>query len=672
MPKNRPNRQFHKEDSITSQKQPSVAANEAIGVEKIFLSYLSKFKAQAILVSLIAFLFYFNTFSNENALDDTMVIVQNKFVLQGFAGIPDILANDGYDGYYTLVFKNTDPMAGGRYRPLSLVSFAVEQEFMGAVPENKLDSVMENPPEQSPQKIKLVNNMHTRHVFNVLWYMLCVVALLYFLRYVVFKNDPLAALVATIIFAIHPIHTEVVANVKSRDEIMSLLFTCLTFIFAFKYQEHKKKWLLGIALLCYLLAFLSKEYAITLVVLLPLSFYIFNKSTLKHSIMATLPYLGVALIYFLIRLKITGNAGDGYISNLYSEPYLLASGVETFATKIATSLNYLKLLIYPYPLSADYSYNSIPYKDFSHPLVWLSLIVHGSLIVLFFYFLRRRNVMAFAIGFYLLNLALVSNIFFEIGATMGERLIFQSSVGFAIAVAYLLVRGVEFIKTQQARNATLSGFMIVLILMCGYETMARNRDWKNNSTLYRHDVETAPNSYIVNNWVANDLVAKSKIEKDTAKQNELRREAIKYFQKSVSIYPGFSDAQNNLACAFFRNSVYDSAKGHFQLAVALNPKNTDALNNMTVLAGIFYDRKNYESAAELYKSVSKYSPKNAEATTDAGICYELIGKNDSAIYYLNKSISINPDSKKTYQNLALIYRSLGNSDSANKYEAKAR
>src|SRR6185312_7631254 len=144
-------------------------------------------------------------------------------------------------------------------------TFAIEQEFFGPVPVEKADSVVRQSVAYGvagPGQEKLVKNMHVRHFFNVMWYMLSVVVLLYFLRYIIFRNNPIMALVAAVIFTAHPIHTEVVANVKSRDEIMSLLFMCLTFIFAFKYEDDKKNpGHLVAALASYLLAFLSKEYA---------------------------------------------------------------------------------------------------------------------------------------------------------------------------------------------------------------------------------------------------------------------------------------------------------------------------------------------------------------------------------------------------------------------------
>jgi hypothetical protein len=262
---------------------------------KSFLSKLYDFKLQAIVVALLAFVIYFNSFQNEFAHDDGIVIVKNEYVLEGFAGIPNIFSKDAYDSYYRQL-NTTNQLKGGRFRPLSIVTFAIEQEFFGAVPVEKADSVVRQSVAYGvagPGQEKLVRNMHVRHFFNVLWYMLSVVVLLYFLRYIIFKNNPLMAFVAAIIFTAHPIHTEVVANVKSRDEIMSLLFMCLTFIFAFKYEDDKKNpGHLVAALASYLLAFLSKEYAITILGLLPLSLYIFRNYSIAKSITSHAPIPG--------------------------------------------------------------------------------------------------------------------------------------------------------------------------------------------------------------------------------------------------------------------------------------------------------------------------------------------------------------------------------------------
>ena len=381
------------------------------------------FKVQAVIISLLAFIFYFNTFFNEYAHDDGIVILKNEYVQEGFAGIPNILTKDAYDSYYRQL-NTINQLNGGRYRPLSIVTFAIEQQFLGPVSQSRIDSVLKQNIAygiHGDQQAKVIRDMHVRHVFNVLWYILSLIALLYFFRYIVFKNDPIIAFIAALIFTIHPIHTEVVANVKSRDEIMSLLFMCTTFIYTFKYYEHKKKSMLVAALVSYFLAFLSKEYAITLVALLPLSLYLFNGFSIKKSILAFLPFLLVIGVYILLRFNIVAPMGENSDSEVLNNPYYFASATEKLATEIATCLNYIRLLIFPHPLSADYSYNSIPYVDFSNLKVWLSILVYGAMVVAMFVLFpfRKANtslqskpyryhaILCFAIAFYLFHFLLV-------------------------------------------------------------------------------------------------------------------------------------------------------------------------------------------------------------------------------------------------------------------------
>src|SRR5207253_3247369 len=120
-----------------------------------------------------------------------------------------------------------------------------------------------------------------------------------------------------------------------------------------------------------------------------------------------------------------------------NNPYMFATNPERWATKIAILARYLTLLFYPHPLSSDYSYNAIPYTQFNDPKVWLSLVLHASMIAATIVFFIRRNVLAFALAFYLTHLFLVSNFVMDIGATMGERLVYHSSFGFALAIAML-------------------------------------------------------------------------------------------------------------------------------------------------------------------------------------------------------------------------------------------
>ena len=647
------------------------------------------FNVQAIIVAMLAFLFYINTYVNEAAHDDGIVIVKNEYVQEGFAGIGKIMTRDAYDSYYRQL-NTVNQLSGGRYRPLSIVTFAIEQQFFGAVSKDKVDSVLAQNISygiSGPAQKKLVMNMHIRHVINVLWYMGLGVILLYFLRYIVFKNNPLMALIAAVIFIIHPIHTEVVANVKSRDEIMSLLFICLTFILAFKYEEQKKIGLLAGALVSLFLAFLSKEYAITLVALLPLAFFLFKDYTIPKSIRVTIPYLGIVLLYLFIRIKMaiitagiestegmgiqeiveaiksTGKYADSEVLN---NPYLFATPIQKLATEIGTSLDYIKLLIFPHPLSADYSYNSIPYMDFGTLKVWLSIVIHITIMagtVYFAFFNKKFRIFAFAGAFYILHLLLVNNIIFNIGATMGERLIFHSSVGFAIIVAYLLCKGAEKIQPIATGRIALGALMAVLVLLCGFKTITRNGDWKNDKSLFFQDLKTVPNSVLVNGNVAAALITMSDNEKNEKVKNEELHRSISILNKAIIIHPKFVAGFLNRGIAYYKLGILDSAKMCLD-SVRANYPNYPTLKTLYTLLGDYHMKNgwnNYGKFGKYPEAIQEFRTGIAIDSTNSELWYNLGGAYFSnkqykeALEAWNVALRLNPTHEQTKQGMQAAY-----------------
>ena len=421
------------------------------------------------------------------------------------------------------------------------------------------------------------------------------------------------ALLAAILFTIHPIHSEVVANVKSRDEIMSLMFVCMTFIFAFKYEENKEKPMLALGLISYFLAFLSKEYAIALIILLPLSFYLFKKYTLAKSLVASLPYYGVMAVYIVIRLQIVAPMSEDANSDILNNPYALATNSEKLATQISTTLSYLRLLIFPHPLSADYSYNTIPYKDVSNPLVWLSLIVHIGLFRMMFYYFKRRSVLCFAIAFYLMNLLLICNVIFNIGGTMGERLIYHSSVGFCIAVAFFLYKGMEKIKPVSTGKMAIGSLVLALVFIFGFATVRRSALWKNDKTLFFHDISVAPNSVLVNADVASSYINSADEEKDSVGKNFDLREGIKYYDRAIEIDNAFVSGYLNRGMAYFNLRLPDSAIANLEKVRTLYPR-YPKLDDMYFNVGVnFYVNKRYNEAIAAWQTALKIEPNNPQA-----------------------------------------------------------
>ena len=88
------------------------------------------YRQQLILLILLALALHVNTLFNDYVLDDIVVMSQNTFVQKGFKGIPEILTTDYVKGYSS----STSVLSGARYRPLLLISFAIEHQFFGASP----------------------------------------------------------------------------------------------------------------------------------------------------------------------------------------------------------------------------------------------------------------------------------------------------------------------------------------------------------------------------------------------------------------------------------------------------------------------------------------------------------------------------------------------------------
>jgi len=640
----------NKTTTTAVKKEPVKPAKPLPLAEKKSIYSFDNFILQALLLVILGFFIYANSIDNEYALDDGIVIQGNEYVQQGFGGIKKILTTDAYDSFYRQMGASQQ-LAGGRYRPLSIVTFAIEQSLFGTE-ENKKSAL---------------DIAYIRHFFNVAFYILSVVVLLFFLRNYIFKKNHLIAFVASLLFLIHPIHTEVVANAKSRDEILSFLFIILTFIFALNYRESKNKNQLIFGLVFYFLACLSKEYAIVLVVLLPMMLYIVKGDSLPQSVTTCIPFIIVAFAYLFIRFKIVGAGAATESPDVLNAPFKFARGNERLATKIEILDHYLKLLFYPDPLSSDYSYSSIPYKNFKNGLVWLSILVHISLVVATVKLFFQRNILAFALAIYLLNLFMISNLLMEIGATMGERLVYHSSLGFIMAVSIGIVWLLDKIKNTPARTIVTIGVGVIVTFWCSEKVIARNAQWKNDTTLFMADVNTVPNSVLVNGNIGKAYYDISQLpeNKGKPKEKELIYKGIYHLEKAVSIHPKYVNGYINLGVAYYALKDLDKAKKYWEITRQLYPNNPYLLNNLKALSFAFYteamnivaktkERDKIVTAIKYLESAAELEPNNPDFRYDLGGLNYMVGNIEKARADWQQTLRINPNHEKALSALKSI------------------
>ena len=304
---------------------------------------LATIRIMSFAILFLSFFVYTNTFRNGYVLDDFSVIKENWVVKRGVESIPTIFKTSYRYGYWS--------SADDLYRPLSLVMFATEWQLWP-------------------------DNPKAGHVINVLLYSLACVLLFLTLRKIFYKFNVFLPFIATLIFALHPIHTEVVANIKSRDEILSFFFLVLTLNFVVSYiKTLKSKWLL-FGVIAYFLAFLSKESAITFLAVIPLVIYFFTDTTIRKNIFITGVMLIPALIFLAIRAKVLANQPEmAFVSSVDN----LLVAAPDFITKYATAIKiigkYIWLLIVPYPLASDYSFNQIPIVGWGNIWVIISFVI---------------------------------------------------------------------------------------------------------------------------------------------------------------------------------------------------------------------------------------------------------------------------------------------------------
>ncbi|KAA5536408.1 tetratricopeptide repeat protein [Taibaiella lutea] len=589
-----------------------------------------------VLLIALSFILYGNTLHYQYALDDEIIICKNEPVLKGLAGTSDIFRNDLFESYYSQNNASAQ-LSGGRYRPLSVFSFALEQEFIGTRPnanfeKNCWDTNENGQPDPSEDlngdgaynyKDCLSKGFTLRHFDNILFYSLTCCVLFLFLSTVVFREKKLLALIVCLLFVAHPLHTEVVANVKSRDEIFSFLFIILTLYFAHRYETNRKWKFIVLCLFSFFCALLSKEYGALLFVLLPLSLYLFSRTSFKLKNFTGLFAGMIALfgIYYFLRSGVATGLSNVQDVELLNNPYLLATPSQALATKLFVLWKYLWLCIFPYQLCSDYGYNSIPYKSFGDISLWISIFIFSGILVSGVIASIKKHWLAFAIAIYVLTLFLVSNLIFNLGATMGERLAFHASLGYCMVLGALIV----WLSGKLKSNGVVI-FIIVLPVLFLYsaKTISRNRAWENDDTLAMTDVKIMPESALLNNNAAKSSVEHSELVSEAAAQHEFLENAVYYGQKAVHLHPKLGSAYINLGLAYARLQQFDSSLYCLDKAFAIYPDHPNKKACYNLLADALYQKGHSLGATQSWQE---------------------------GIVLFNKAIALNPDVAKYWYDL---------------------
>jgi protein O-mannosyl-transferase len=413
-------------------------------------------------VAACAIVIYLGALWNRYALDDLNIVVFNPLV-RSLSGIWR-----AFGGPYW------PPEYGGKmYRPLVIASFAVDR-FVGAAP--------------------------WFHAINLLWHAaasLLVAALAE--RWAGLR----AALIAGLLFAVHPVHVEAVANLVGRAELMAACFTVLAVYAAVERQS------VGWSAAALALGLLSKENAAVAPGLIVWAWLLGLSRPSRRRIMAfAASWAAVGLVYGVVRWLAVHPYARG---DVFAPVFIGATPLEVRLTAVAAFADVARLLVFPLTLRADYSPNEFTLVH--SPLDGRFLLGAGTFlgwVALLWWTWRKgrgggRTLEAFGIGWIAIAFLPVANLLFPTGVLIAERTLYLPSVGLALAVGAALRRRPEEGPGEGAvpevrlpprpRRPPLEYALGLVLVAAAARTAARVPVWRDQKSVTLSMFDDSPLSY---------------------------------------------------------------------------------------------------------------------------------------------------------------------------------
>jgi tetratricopeptide (TPR) repeat protein len=398
---------------------------------------------------------------------------------------------------------------------------------------------------------------------------------------------------------VHPIHTEAVAWVVGRAELLAAAF-----LFAGWVLHLRDRPIASLA--CFAMAMLSKESAVAFLPLVVLGDYATGKwkPRLRYALAA-----GLTLVYLGFVWKVQGGRFGPAEIPLTDNPLAHLPAGWRILNALRVTWKYVALQIYPAVLSCDYSFNQIPmYRDWGHTLP-AALATAAAAGVWIWAVRKRQTGWTVAGGIYFAGFAATSNVLVPTGTIMGERLAYLPSAGFCLLAA------LAWNWLRQKKEVLAWGLLGALVLFMSVRTVVRNRDWRDTFALYSSAVRAVPND---------------------------------------------AKMHSNLAGQYFARNQLDLAAHEYQIALRINPESPDAL---AFYAALEFRRGNYQAAGMMMEKALSMSGRNNlnydfMVVTFAAILMKT-NHADGALEYLNREIKEAPTYAPAWSTRAEVYYQQG-------------
>ncbi len=569
----------------------------------------------ALAVALAAVLPYLHTLGHAFAYDDGVEVVENEYI-RGAAGVRAIVSSPVWAG---------SGKGSSAYRPLTTLTYSLNHAVGGL----------------APAGYHLVNLLlHAGASALVLALALALVL-------------PLAAAtLAGLLFAVHPVHVEAVANVAGRKELLVTVFT-LGALLLHPGALRRGGWRLVAAPLLGTAAAFSKETGLVLIGLVVATDLLFRRGELRaaprRAAALYASYLAGAGVYLAARwavLESVGMPGTPFLENPIADAPLL----QRSATAVVVLGKGLQLLLAPITLSPDYSYAAIPPVG-SALDPRLALAVAGLAAVAAFAAWPgpRRRVRLAAVAIHALCVFPASNLLVPIGTIFGERLLYLPSVGFALGVAAVMAAALDGPRRVALR--TVAGLALTLLAVRGAWYA---RAWASSLSIFAEGARVQPGSAQMQLTYGGQLLE--------------RREmagAAAAFTRAAEILAVRPDAQSpalvQLGVAYEHLGRAEEAEQLYARVLALDPRHPDALWRMGVRRWARGDRP---GAVALWERALAAEPRHAPALSDLGLAAYLAGDLPGAEARFREAAAIAPRLPGVWYKLGLVCDRLGRREEA--------
>ena len=571
------------------------------------------------LLFILAFIQYSNTLDHGYVWDDKIVIEENPYVQQGVSGISDIFSRHSSD------FRHDQY----GYRPITLLSFALDIDLFGLNPSGG-------------------------HWMSTVYYAILCVVIYFFLRQLFREHQRIIPFLITAIFVVHPLHVEVVANIKSRDEILSLLFGILSFMSFIKFYKDRK--IIGLIFfpILFVLALLSKESAIVFIPLyLLIAFYLDPKFN-KRKLFSMAPLLLLGIISYLtvtgtLDKSVSETEGFGAIHE-YGE--LGNSFFPIGHDKLAILPNSLHLLLIyfknfflPFNLAYFSGYNYLPIIGWSSPLAWGSLLLFGGLFYFSIRYFRKYPAIAFGLLFFFISISFYLQIARVLLDTMADRFMFTASLGLSISVVFGLYKLFQKGKESAAVVKPVIGIVSGLGLIFLVTSFSRNQVWESDKTLITSDMEKLENSARAHYYFAsllNQEIISGKT--STKKINEM----ISHYERSIEISDDSYYSFLELGTYYLTSNQFTAANQVFSKALLKFPNSAD----LHFYSGRAYHAMNKtQEAIKFYEKSIELAPKQSDSYFYLSLTLTDQKKFDEGIEVANKMQALFPENEIQFNEL---------------------